>query len=166
MDVPFQDAAALEAYCLPFIEHKRRPETAVELMAARYVAYTKAEIDYLFETHDPKTRSQADRKAIESWAENARWQGLEIRKTERGGAADNDGTVEFVARYELDGAAHEHHELASFRRIDGAWYFVDGEMVTKQPIRRETPKISRNDKCSCGSGKKYKKCCGAVSARR
>lgn len=28
------------------------------------------------------------------------------------------------------------------------------------PIRRETPKIARNDPCSCGSGKKYKKCCG------
>ncbi|MCX8514046.1 MAG: SEC-C metal-binding domain-containing protein [Burkholderiales bacterium] len=28
------------------------------------------------------------------------------------------------------------------------------------PIRRDTPKIGRNDPCSCGSGKKYKKCCG------
>jgi uncharacterized protein YchJ len=25
---------------------------------------------------------------------------------------------------------------------------------------RETPKIGRNDPCPCGSGKKYKKCCG------
>lgn len=29
------------------------------------------------------------------------------------------------------------------------------------PIRRESPKIGRNDSCPCGSGKKYKKCCGA-----
>jgi len=28
------------------------------------------------------------------------------------------------------------------------------------PIRRETPKVGRNDPCPCGSGKKYKKCCG------
>lgn len=28
-------------------------------------------------------------------------------------------------------------------------------------IRREEPKIGRNDPCSCGSGKKYKQCCGA-----
>ena len=27
-------------------------------------------------------------------------------------------------------------------------------------IRREEPKIGRNDPCPCGSGKKYKKCCG------
>jgi tetratricopeptide (TPR) repeat protein len=29
-----------------------------------------------------------------------------------------------------------------------------------EPIRREGPKVGRNDPCPCGSGKKYKKCCG------
>jgi preprotein translocase subunit SecA len=29
-----------------------------------------------------------------------------------------------------------------------------------EPIRREAPKVGRNDPCPCGSGKKYKKCCG------
>ena len=30
-----------------------------------------------------------------------------------------------------------------------------------QPIRREEPKVGRNDPCPCGSGKKFKQCCGA-----
>ena len=30
-----------------------------------------------------------------------------------------------------------------------------------EPIKREEPKVGRNDPCPCGSGKKYKKCCGA-----
>jgi uncharacterized protein len=30
-----------------------------------------------------------------------------------------------------------------------------------QTVRRETPKIGRNDPCICGSGKKFKQCCGA-----
>jgi preprotein translocase subunit SecA len=30
-----------------------------------------------------------------------------------------------------------------------------------QTIRRESEKVGRNDPCPCGSGKKYKKCCGA-----
>ena len=30
------------------------------------------------------------------------------------------------------------------------------------PVRREEPKVGRNDPCPCGSGKKYKKCCGAA----
>ncbi|MBM7070738.1 SEC-C domain-containing protein [Shewanella sp. 202IG2-18] len=28
------------------------------------------------------------------------------------------------------------------------------------PIIRESPKVGRNDPCPCGSGKKFKKCCG------
>ena len=28
---------------------------------------------------------------------------------------------------------------------------------------RQTPKIGRNDPCPCGSGKKYKRCCGRVT---
>jgi SEC-C motif-containing protein len=165
MAVPFQDPSELEAYCLPFIENKKRPETAADLMAARYVAYTQVAVDYLLATHDPKTRSQADRKAIESWAKAATWHGLELVSTDKGGPQDETGMVEFKARYELDGAQHEHHEKAEFRKIDGQWFFVDGNIVTKQPVRHETPKLGRNDKCSCGSGKKYKKCCGSVSAR-
>lgn len=35
----------------------------------------------------------------------------------------------------------------------------DTEYVAPQPYIRE-PKIGRNDPCPCGSGKKYKKCCG------
>jgi preprotein translocase subunit SecA len=30
-----------------------------------------------------------------------------------------------------------------------------------QPLKKEGKKIGRNDPCPCGSGKKYKKCCGA-----
>lgn len=32
------------------------------------------------------------------------------------------------------------------------------QVATKKP---EIPKVGRNDPCPCGSGKKYKKCCGA-----
>jgi preprotein translocase subunit SecA len=35
-----------------------------------------------------------------------------------------------------------------------------GEAQVKQPKKRETAKVGRNDPCPCGSGKKYKKCCG------
>ena len=31
---------------------------------------------------------------------------------------------------------------------------------TKNPIRRVTRKIGRNEPCPCGSGRKFKKCCG------
>ena len=31
-----------------------------------------------------------------------------------------------------------------------------------RPVQRQEPRISRNDPCPCGSGKKYKKCCGRL----
>jgi len=31
---------------------------------------------------------------------------------------------------------------------------------TRQPVKREAGKVGRNDPCPCGSGKKYKDCCG------
>lgn len=37
---------------------------------------------------------------------------------------------------------------------------VDGEDQAKKPTTREEDKVGRNDPCPCGSGKKYKKCCG------
>ena len=35
----------------------------------------------------------------------------------------------------------------------------DGTLEAK-PVVRSSPKIGRNDPCPCGSGQKYKKCCG------
>jgi preprotein translocase subunit SecA len=36
-----------------------------------------------------------------------------------------------------------------------------GDMQTVQQVVRSGEKVGRNDPCPCGSGKKYKKCCGA-----
>ena len=41
--------------------------------------------------------------------------------------------------------------------------FADGKSVKKKPIVKSV-KVGRNDPCPCGSGKKYKKCCGANEA--
>ena len=35
-----------------------------------------------------------------------------------------------------------------------------GTAVAAKPIVRDEVKVGRNDPCPCGSGKKYKKCCG------
>ncbi len=36
-----------------------------------------------------------------------------------------------------------------------------GDDAPSRPVRRDEPKVGRNDPCPCGSGKKYKKCHGA-----
>jgi preprotein translocase subunit SecA len=35
-----------------------------------------------------------------------------------------------------------------------------GENGGRSPVKRKVPKVGRNDPCPCGSGKKYKRCCG------
>lgn len=37
------------------------------------------------------------------------------------------------------------------------------EMPRMEPVRRETPKVGRNEPCPCGSGRKFKKCCALIS---
>nr|MBK7063651.1 SEC-C domain-containing protein [Deltaproteobacteria bacterium] len=37
------------------------------------------------------------------------------------------------------------------------------EATVRPAVARTAPKVGRNDACPCGSGKKYKKCCGAAS---
>jgi len=38
----------------------------------------------------------------------------------------------------------------------------DGPKITI-PLKREVPKVGRNEPCPCGSGKKYKSCCGRLA---
>jgi preprotein translocase subunit SecA len=38
-----------------------------------------------------------------------------------------------------------------------------GEVSIDLPVRRSIPKVGRNEPCPCGSGKKYKNCCGRVA---
>ena len=37
---------------------------------------------------------------------------------------------------------------------------AQGELKMDLPLRREVPRVGRNDPCPCGSGKKFKSCCG------
>jgi preprotein translocase subunit SecA len=39
---------------------------------------------------------------------------------------------------------------------------IDGTQVDHkpEPVRNRAPRVGRNDPCPCGSGKKYKQCCG------
>jgi len=39
----------------------------------------------------------------------------------------------------------------------------NGEHAIELPVRRSIPKVGRNEPCPCGSGKKYKNCCGRVA---
>jgi SEC-C motif domain protein len=161
---PCGKGESLETCCGPLLAGETKAKTAEELMRSRYSAFATGNVDYVLSTHDPDTVNQVDRAATEAWSAQSEWTGLEIHTVEGGTESDHFGSVEFTANYKIKGAAIAHRERATFRKHNGAWLFVDGEQVAGPPVKREGDKIGRNDPCSCGSGKKYKKCCGAKAA--
>lgn len=144
--------------CEPVISGAQPATTAEQLMRARYSAYVGAQMDFIFETTHPDHRQGYDHAGTKEWAESSEWLGLEIVGTKGGGVKDDGGEVEFIARFSEKGVLREHHENAQFKKVDGRWYFTDGAMVKPKPLT--VNKTGRNDPCTCGSGLKYKKCCG------
>ena len=146
--------------CAPVISGESKAETAEALMRARYSAYVVGDVDFLRTSAVAAVQEVFDEEASRNWSAAAKWHGLEIMRTEKGGSSDDRGLVEFRALYTANGEFCTHHEIATFVREKDGWKFEDGEMVGERPIVREEAKIGRNDPCPCGSGKKYKKCCG------
>jgi SEC-C motif-containing protein len=158
--------------CGAIIAGERPARTAEQLMRSRYVAHVRCDIDYLAATQDPRTMKRFDREEARRWARSARWQRLRVVAVEGGGPDDDAGVVEFIASFSVDGELRTHHERSRFRRLDdGRWVYTDGHppqarrAAQAQPrrVRRaeKEPRVGRNQPCPCGSGKKYKRCCGA-----
>ncbi len=144
--------------CEPVISALRPATTAEQLMRARYSAYVKVAADFIFESTHPDHRRGYDHAGTKAWAERSQWLGLEILGTNKGGPDDTFGEVEFIARFREQGALRSHHERGQFKREGDRWYFTEGIMVKPQPMVAN--KTGRNDPCPCGSGLKFKKCCG------
>jgi uncharacterized protein YecA (UPF0149 family) len=55
------------------------------------------------------------------------------------------------------------HADKQFKDLASAWKRQQMPMESTSPEERG-PKVGRNDPCPCGSGLKYKKCCGKYSS--
>ena len=144
--------------CEPILQQGNAP-TALALMRSRYSAYCLHQIDYLIETTHPSKRRDHNFASTAQWAKENKWQKLEIVSVEHGKIKDQRGIVEFKAYFQdTKGKTHIHHERSTFWKEDGKWFYVSG-IINPKPTAI-VKKVSRNDPCPCGSGKKYKKCCG------
>ncbi len=125
-------------------------------MRSRYTAYARGDVAHLARTLAPEHRASFDMADVSAGMKTTQWLGLEILDTEAGEEDDSTGIVEFAARFQAQGQTRVLHERSRFRRdTDGSWVYVDGETAL-QPVK----KPGRNDPCPCGSGKKFKQCCG------
>ncbi|HEC18066.1 MAG TPA: hypothetical protein ENI97_01840 [Gammaproteobacteria bacterium] len=143
--------------CEPYLTGQAIPPTAEALMRSRYTAYTRMDDAYLLATWHPDTRPNTQHPSDDG--DNTVWTGLSVLRTEAGQPGDKTGVVEFIASCTVGTKPFNLHEISEFIHDGERWYYVEG--YDQQPIRRETPKVGRNDPCPCGSGKKFKKCCGA-----
>ncbi|MFP4681969.1 MAG: YchJ family protein [Chitinispirillaceae bacterium] len=156
---PCGSGRTYEECCEPVVMSVRPAATAEELMRGRYAAYANGVVDFVLSSTHPDRRKECDERAIKSWSKNSEWHGLEIVSTEKGGADDNEGNVEFIAHFTEDRMKKTLHETGTFQKIEGNWYYLDGKIHPPKPFVRKESKVNRNDPCPCGSGKKYKKCC-------
>ncbi|MBU1247500.1 MAG: YchJ family protein [Proteobacteria bacterium] len=158
-DCPCGSGAAFEACCGPIISGETPAPTAEALMRSRYSAFATCAIDHLHDSLAPGTRDDFNFDETRKWAESSTWLGLEIATVEGGGEDDKEGIVEFTASFKQEAGASTHRERGNFKKIDGQWYYVDGKVLGPTTIVKDK-KIGRNEPCPCGSGKKFKKCCG------
>ena len=149
--------------CGPLIRSVGVADTAEDLMRSRYTAYTKKNWDYLIQT--TRSEERPDKEGFSRWENDVRWRRLEIVGCRKGGREDSEGEVSFIAYYSEGGEEKTLQESSKFTKENGRWYYCPQESRTRTsqeqpPFIRAREKVGRNDPCLCGSGKKFKKCCG------
>jgi len=160
---PCGSGADLDECCRPILGGAPAP-TAEALMRSRYTAFVRGDRDhientYAWEARAREARDNVLRPGVTDALPSVEWVGLKIFDIFRGGVDDDAGMVEFAARYRKDGALLVHRERSNFRREDGRWVYVDGDVIPKV-APEQVGKTGRNQPCPCRSVKKFKKCCG------
>ena len=74
-----------------------------------------------------------------------------------------EGGEQMSSVYEVSAAVHSQASAYDDIARDAADQQRAADSTAVKTIRRNVPKVGRNDPCPCGSGKKYKKCCGKVA---
>ena len=111
--------APYDECCRPLLERRQDATSPEELMRSRYTAFAKGDRFHLARTWHPRTRP--DDVTVDP---STRWTGLRIVSSAEDG---DEGTVDFVARYEDasgPGELREHSRFVRRRR----WVYLDGDI--------------------------------------
>ena len=123
-------------------------------MRSRYAAFAMGEAGYLRDSWHVDYRPP--QVAVDP---RIHWLGLDIISSS---ASGERASVEFEARYLCGGKVDAVHEISSFLRQGGRWFYTRGEQLAP---RFKPWKPARNETCPCGSGLKFKRCCASAAAR-
>lgn len=166
INCPCNNDVKYEDCCGIYHNNPGTAPTAEALMRSRYSAFYLKKFDYIVRTQklpDDPNQTAAD---IQATNDSTQWIKLEILATEKGKAVDETGMVSFAAHFKEGQQIGKLSEKSIFQKIDSEWCYISGEHDIKGGetfVKTEAMKIGRNDPCHCGSGKKFKKCCGLAS---
>lgn len=146
---PCQSNLLYQDCCQLYHQQQKYPSQADQLMRSRYTAYVLKNIDYIVKTTAPSQQALLDYQALKQWADQTKWQGLEIIQHQPN-LTKIHSMVEFKAFFAGKDQTEVHHEKSLFVNIDSIWYFVDPTVSLP----------SMKQSCLCGSHKKFKHCCG------
>lgn len=142
---PCGSGTAYADCCGPY--HQGAPAPSPEaLMRSRYSAFALDLRDYLLSSWHASTRP-----ASLAADDTTHWVRLEILGSQ---AAGDQGRVHFRATFREGRRWAVLEEESRFLREAGRWYYQEGETSWQRL------KPGRNDPCPCGSGRKFKACCG------
>jgi SEC-C motif domain protein len=125
-------------------------------MRSRFSAYALDNTAYIVSTW----AGSVNPKKIDFSKEPIEWKRLEIIGTKKGGVKDSKGIVEFKAFYYKNNEELALHETSRFIKTNGRWLYLDGVVKSVGQVIPQSNE-GKNAPCSCGSGKKFKRCCGA-----
>lgn len=166
MHCPCNSNLAYADCCQPFHENRDEnlpfPDTAEQLMRSRYSAFVLQKTDYIVATTLPAQQPFLDKQAISDWAKDTDWAGLEVIN-HMPKLSKHHASVAFNAYFNVVENAETkrlfHHELSYFVKAGKddvtKWYFLDPTLNMS---------ISQKQPCICGSGEKFKRCCGKFLA--
>ncbi|CAI8205622.1 MAG: Uncharacterised protein [Glaciecola sp. HTCC2999] len=162
-DLPIECPACALPYrqcCGPLHHENAQPISPEALMRSRYAAYVLGYYPYILETYASTSRQQLSVSDLSKSATNTRWLGLtvldtQLSSTNQNNAQSPQGEVEFKVYYAENKRVYCLHERSVFVQESGYWRYLNGTMGSANGEIQ----LKRNERCVCGSNKKYKQCC-------
>ena len=121
---PCTSKKTFDQCCQPFLLGKKLPGTPEQLMRSRFTAYAEKRADYLISTTAEEKRGELELEELKGYCRSIKCISLKILDTAVNG---DEGTVTFHASLQMNGRRMLHREHSTFRKVDGRWFYVDGE---------------------------------------
>lgn len=113
----------LYAQCCELLHQGAPAPSAEALMRSRYSAFALGLDEYIQRSWHASKRPLAN--TLDA-SEKTQWIGLQIKRHQS--LDDDHASVEFSARYKINGRAFVLRETSRFVRENGHWFYVDGEV--------------------------------------